>query len=106
MPCRTVGQGLTVASPVSLAGLPSWTADNLKRVTTVYPLGCNIYKKYSKHFLQENNTELRSKMLILTEVNEESAIALALILWKNHDAGYVIFLLTMFLLKRKTSTMD
>lgn len=45
-------------------------------------------------------------MQILTEVNEESSISLALILWKNHDAGYVIFLLTMFLLERTTGTMN
>lgn len=40
---------------------------------------------------------------VLTKVNEESPIALALILWKNHDAGHIILLLTMFLLGMKTA---
>lgn len=36
----------------------------------------------------------------LTEVDEKAPIALALVLWKNHDARYVVFLLTVLLLER------
>lgn len=44
--------------------------------------------------------------MMLTEINEEPAIALALVLGKNHYAGNVVLLLAVLLLvkgrKRKT----
>lgn len=40
----------------------------------------------------------------LTEINEKASIALALVLWKNHDARYIVFLLTVFLLEKEGET--
>ena len=42
----------------------------------------------------------------LTEINEKASIALALVLWKNHDARYIVFLLTVFLLEREGETQE
>lgn len=37
----------------------------------------------------------------LTEVNEKASVALALVLWKNHDARHVVLLLTVLLLEKR-----
>ena len=41
---------------------------------------------------------------IHTEVYQKSAIAFSLILWHCHDAGYIILLLAVFLLKQKINS--
>jgi hypothetical protein len=43
---------------------------------------------------------------LLTEVDEEAAVALALVLGKNHDAGHVVLLLTVFLLERREREVE
>lgn len=37
----------------------------------------------------------------LTEVDEKATVALALVLWKNHDARHVVLLLTVLLLEEE-----
>lgn len=41
------------------------------------------------------------KAAALTEVDEKASVALALVLWKNHDARHVVLLLTVLLLERR-----
>lgn len=97
-PCRTVGPGLTEASPVSRAGLHAWTTGSLQGGREE---GRISFFSYGFLVLFVIACMCWFKVEVLTEVDEKASVALALILWKNHDAWYVVFLLTVLLLKKK-----
>lgn len=51
-----------------------------------------------RHFWDKNIPKTEK---LLTEIDEEPAVALALVLGKNHDAGNVVFLLAVLLLVKE-----
>lgn len=59
-----------------------------------------VYQKEHEQTQFPVTVHVLFKTEALTEVNEKASIALALVLWKNHDARDVVFLLTVLLLEK------